>query len=72
MSVPVLAIQGEADQYGTRAQVDVVAERVPAEVELALLPDCRHSPFLDQPQRCLDLLRGFVLRLQRATADLAS
>ena len=72
VSVPVLAIQGEADQYGTRAQVDVVAERVSAEVELALLPDCRHSPFLDQPQRCLDLLRGFVLRLQRATADLAS
>src|SRR3546814_13227597 len=30
ITVPVLAIQGESDQYGTREQVDIVAERVPA------------------------------------------
>lgn len=63
IAVPVLAIQGEADQYGTRAQVDVVAERVPAPVEVAVLADCRHAPFLDQPERTLDLVGGFVRRL---------
>lgn len=62
ITVPVLAIQGEADQYGTRAQVDVVAERVPAAVEVAMLPECRHSPFLDQPERTLELVCGFVRR----------
>ncbi len=63
IDVPVLALQGEADQYGTRAQIDVVAERVPGPVETALLPDCRHAPFLDQPDRTLDLVGGFARRL---------
>ena len=63
IAVPVLAIQGEADQYGTRAQVDVVAERVPAPVEVAMLAECRHAPFLEQPERTLGLVRDFVRRL---------
>ncbi len=62
VTVPVLALQGEADQYGTRAQVEVVAERVPAPVAVELLPDCRHSPFLDQPARTLELVTAFAAR----------
>src|SRR3546814_10388684 len=60
ITVPVLAIQGESDQYGTRAQVDIVAERVPAPTEVVVLPDCRHAPFLEQPERTLGLVGGFV------------
>lgn len=63
--VPVLAIQGEVDQYGTKAQVDVVRQRVPAPVEVAMLPDCRHSPFLDQPERSLELVGRFAARIAR-------
>lgn len=64
IAVPALAIQGEADQYGTRAQVDIVAERVSATAEVALLPECRHAPFLDQPERTLELVGDFVRRLE--------
>jgi len=60
IAIPVLAFQGESDQYGTRAQVDIVAERVPAPVEVAVLPECRHAPFLEQPERTLELVAGFV------------
>jgi len=64
ITVPVLAIQGEADQYGTGAQVDIVAERVPAPVEVAMLAECRHLPFLDQPVRTLELVGDFVRGLE--------
>jgi pimeloyl-ACP methyl ester carboxylesterase len=47
---PVLVLQGEDDEYATRAQVDVVAQGVSGPVRAMLLPECRHSPHRDQPQ----------------------
>ncbi|PLX39145.1 MAG: alpha/beta hydrolase [Hyphomicrobiales bacterium] len=61
--VPALVIQGIGDQYGTEAQVNVVAERSNAPVDIALLEDCRHSPFIDQPQATLDAVAAFLARL---------
>ncbi|MGF1627437.1 MAG: alpha/beta fold hydrolase [Alphaproteobacteria bacterium] len=60
INVPVLAIQGEDDQYGTAAQLQAVETAVPVSVTLAMLPDCRHAPFVDQPERTLALIRAFV------------
>jgi pimeloyl-ACP methyl ester carboxylesterase len=45
---PVLAIQGENDEYGTLEQVRAVARRVPR-TELLAIADCGHSPHRDQP-----------------------
>lgn len=49
---PVLAIQGEQDEYGTLRQVDRIAE-LASDVRLLKLADCRHSPHRDQPDRVL-------------------
>ena len=65
ITVPVLAIQGEADQYGTRAQIAAVETNVSAPVTVAMLPDCRHAPFLDQPQQTLDLVADFMAQTLR-------
>ena len=59
---PVLAIQGEDDEYGTMDQIERVARLAP-DVELVRLADCRHSPHRDQPQAVLDALVRFVDRL---------
>jgi pimeloyl-ACP methyl ester carboxylesterase len=59
---PVLAIQGEDDEYGTMAQVDRIAELVD-DVEVIRLADCRHSPHRDQPAAVLDALVRFVDRV---------
>ena len=59
---PVLAIQGEDDEYGTMEQVERIARLVP-DTELVRLADCRHSPHRDQPQAVLDALVAFVDRL---------
>lgn len=59
---PVLAIQGEDDEYGTMDQVERIARLAP-DVELVRLADCRHSPHRDQPGAVLDALVRFVDRL---------
>jgi pimeloyl-ACP methyl ester carboxylesterase len=60
--VPVLAIQGEQDQYGTIAQIDRIAELLP-QARLLKLADCRHSPHLDRPDEVLAAIAAFVATL---------
>jgi pimeloyl-ACP methyl ester carboxylesterase len=59
---PILAIQGEDDEYATMRQIEVIAERVPGS-ELLKLPNCGHSPHRDQPAAVLGALDGFVRRV---------
>lgn len=54
LSVPVLAIQGEDDEYGTRAQIDALARLAPAHVETRILSKCGHSPQRDRPDEAID------------------
>jgi pimeloyl-ACP methyl ester carboxylesterase len=57
--VPVLAIQGLDDEYGTLNQVESLCRAVPG-AELLALPDCRHSPHRDQPDAVLAATRRFI------------
>jgi pimeloyl-ACP methyl ester carboxylesterase len=57
---PVLAIQGEQDEYGTLAQLDEIARHVPGPCELLKLADCGHSPFRDQPEKTLAAVTRFI------------
>jgi pimeloyl-ACP methyl ester carboxylesterase len=59
VSCPVLAIQGEHDQYGTLAQLEAIERGVPGRVERALL-DCRHAPHLEAPDATLAAATAFV------------
>jgi pimeloyl-ACP methyl ester carboxylesterase len=59
---PVLAIQGEDDEYGTMEQIERIAAQA-EDVELAKLADCRHSPHKDQPAAVIEAVTGFVARL---------
>ena len=56
---PLLAIQGEDDEYGTMQQVLRIRDRLPQTGVLAL-PDCGHSPHRDQPQAVIDAVRHFM------------
>ncbi len=57
---PILAIQGEDDEYGTAAQVTGIRDQAPAPCTVTLLPSCRHSPHRDQPDTTLALISQFV------------
>jgi len=60
---PVLAIQGEQDEYGTMAQLDAIARQVGGPCELLKLPDCGHAPFRDQPEKVLQAMVSFIRKL---------
>src|SRR5258708_6343979 len=59
---PILAIQGENDEYGTMEQIASIARAAPDSRPLAL-PACRHSPHRDQPQAVLAAAREFISRV---------
>jgi len=59
ITCPLLAVQGEDDEYGTLAQLHAIAQRVPHTQGL-VLPDCGHSPHRDQPDRLIDEAGAFI------------
>ncbi len=59
---PVLAIQGEDDEYGTMEQLARITAGA-RDVELLKLEDCRHSPHRDQPEAVLEAVSRFVDRV---------
>jgi len=59
---PVLAIQGEDDEYATMRQIEVIAEQVPG-TELLKLAACGHSPHRDQEAAVLTALAGFIRKI---------
>ncbi len=56
---PVLAIQGEDDEYATMRQIEVIAEKAPV-ARLLKLANCGHSPHKDQPEVVLAAIGEFI------------
>jgi pimeloyl-ACP methyl ester carboxylesterase len=59
ITCPLLAAQGEGDEYGTLEQIRGIARRV-AHARLLELPDCGHSPHRDQPERMSAAAGSFI------------
>lgn len=56
---PVLAIQGRDDEYGSMAQIDAIAARVPR-TRCVKLDACGHSPHRDQPGAVIEAVGAFL------------
>lgn len=69
--VPLLAIQGEADPYGTAEQLRVLRQASSAPVEVRMLPGIGHAPQAEAPEPVLAAVRDFASRVlgtgERAT-----
>ncbi|MEO8302784.1 MAG: alpha/beta hydrolase [Betaproteobacteria bacterium] len=59
---PVLAIQGEDDEYGTMDQMRRIGAGVAAPLLLPL-ENCRHSPHRDRPDAVLQAISRFARRV---------
>ena len=59
ITCPVLAVQGEDDEYGTLEQIRGIARRVP-HTRLLVLAHCAHSPHRDQPERLTEEAGTFI------------
>ncbi len=66
IEVPVLAIQGRQDEYGTLRQLEVIARRSGGPVEQLVLEGCGHSPHRDQPEATRAAIVRFVQQVNDA------
>ena len=63
VACPVLAIQGEDDEYGTMAQLDAIQRQAGGPCELLQLTRCGHSPHKDQQDQVLAALSNFIRKI---------
>ncbi len=70
IACPVLAIQGEDDEYASMDHLERIGRQA-ADVELVKLADCRHSPHKDQPQAVIAAVADFVARISRGRGSAA-
>lgn len=59
ITAPVLAVQGEQDEYGTMKQIRKIAELAP-QTRLLELAHCGHSPHRDQAALLIANVRSFL------------
>lgn len=59
---PVLAIQGEDDEYGSLQQVFGIRDKLAA-TQVVVLLACGHSPHRDQPEKLTEAVQQFVAQV---------
>jgi len=70
---PILAIQGEDDEYGTMEQIERIARgAVNARVLLVKLAQCGHSPHRDQPDSVIAAAKRFLADCERSARESAT
>lgn len=60
IGVPVLALQGAEDPYGTSAQLHVLARQMGGRPKTLLIPGAKHAPHLEAREATLPLLSDFI------------
>ena len=63
ITCPLLAIQGEDDEYGTPAQVEGIGRLVSGPVETRLIPECGHIPHFQARDVVLREIVGLIKML---------
>ena len=64
VTCPVLVIQGNDDEYATKAQVDAISGQVCGPARPLLVPDCGHTPHREARNVVLQAMREFIETLK--------
>lgn len=65
LRIPVLAIQGREDQYGTMAQIAEIESRLYSPLDVTIIEQCGHAPHSDKLDETLAAVSEFCKRLDR-------
>ena len=60
INVPLLAIQGTSDAYGTMAQIESIQRRCGVPVAIQMIADCGHAPHMENSDTVLTGIRDFI------------
>lgn len=60
IAVPVLAIQGRDDQYGTAGQVEAIKKGAGKGAEILMVNNCGHTPHKDQTKVVFNAMKQFI------------
>ncbi len=60
IGVPVLAIQGENDPYGSRGQIDLIQAKAGGAVAVEVIPGCGHAPHLEKTAAVMPAMATFI------------
>jgi pimeloyl-ACP methyl ester carboxylesterase len=66
IQVPVMAIQGKDDPYGSAAQIEAIKRGAKDRVTAEMIADCGHAPHLEQRDIALPIIADFVRRIQKS------
>jgi pimeloyl-ACP methyl ester carboxylesterase len=58
--VPIMVVQGAADQYGTLRQAEIAREECYCPVDLNVIPNAGHSPHREAPAATLEAVEQFA------------
>lgn len=61
--VPILALQGKEDHYGTLAQLEAIQKGCGHYAKTQLIEQCMHTPHREQSEKTLALMSGFIQKL---------
>ena len=65
IEVPLLALQGGNDQYGSKDQVNSIASKCSGYVHLKIVKDCAHVPHLEAQPAVVKLMSEFIKQITR-------
>ena len=60
INIPSLVIQGSNDKYGTIAQVTAIQRGIGAKALVEIIPNCGHSPHIEQKDVTLEVITQFI------------
>ncbi len=65
ITCPFLAIQGKDDEYGTRAQVEAIVDKVTGSARASMIDNCGHIPHLQAMEKVFSEMVSFIRQLTR-------
>nr|WP_244154359.1 alpha/beta hydrolase [Desulfospira joergensenii] len=59
IQVPVLALQGRQDPYGSLAQLNALSDKIP-DCSTRIIEECGHAPHIEQKKSILKIMGDFI------------
>ena len=64
IKIPVLAIQGKDDPYGTISQIEILEENLKGKLKKLILNNCGHNPLIDKPKESINKIKEFIDQIE--------